>query len=527
MLSEARAGLLAPLCAWLLRWAVPISVAILVVVQLHANARLYPRWIGWSDQDYYLQSARAWAHGNLDPSQHHYPPGYALLAAPFVYLTPSQPFLIPDLVCSALTLVLFTRVCRRLAPDLPHVGAVAAICFLGSTALGETATDLWVVPWTTTAAAPLLLTSLLMALRFSQSLRLPDLFGLGLAAGFGAAVRPSDAALIFAICGAYCAVRLVMARSTPLGYLSAVLVLAGGLAIGLLPGLVAHVLVHGFSAGGYLGSSAGVGFEWRLIPLRWVTLAISPRPLFPQGSGMAAVFPWLLPGIAGMILTIAIWHRPAAGANLFVAVAIVAYWALYLSYRDLHPTGLWRYNNVHYFKWTLPFLLFWAVGQARALKMQTSRGAALAALGAACLLFWWRPVFVPAAQGMEAVHGLAAAVPGGLAPIDRVFILEGGGAWNAAYFGRSRLLIGAHAFFNPGDYKIFPGHAGLMLMPMRSLPEGDATIVMPAGVVLPRQAHWTAGTSQLEFGVPCLLTPRWGDCKAVSDVTAGSAGVDH
>ena len=56
-----------------------------------------PGWNGWWDQSNYLKSATALAHGNLQPSQHWYPLGYALLGAPFVYVTPVEPFLIPNL----------------------------------------------------------------------------------------------------------------------------------------------------------------------------------------------------------------------------------------------------------------------------------------------------------------------------------------------------------------------------------------------------------------------------------------------
>eukprot|EP01035_Chromulina_nebulosa_P034043 gene34043-45631_t len=56
-------------------------------------------WWSWSDQFRYLRAATAWAGGDLDPAQHWYWPGYPLLAAPFVGLTPAQPFLIPDLLC--------------------------------------------------------------------------------------------------------------------------------------------------------------------------------------------------------------------------------------------------------------------------------------------------------------------------------------------------------------------------------------------------------------------------------------------
>ena len=67
--------------------------------------------IGW-DQPRYLRAALAWAAGNLDPAEHWYLPGYALLAAPFVHVTPADPFLLPNLalLLASLLGVLLTSV---------------------------------------------------------------------------------------------------------------------------------------------------------------------------------------------------------------------------------------------------------------------------------------------------------------------------------------------------------------------------------------------------------------------------------
>ncbi len=499
-----------------LYWAVPLAVVLLALLQLRRDGQIVGTWNGWADQELYVQAARAWAHGHLDPSLHHYPPGYALIAAPFVYLTPSQPFLVPDLMCSGGALILFTRVARRMAPCMPHVDAAAALSFLVSTAVGGHAVNNWVVPWTTTPAAPLLLLCLLFALRYDAGGKPRDLSMLGLAGGLCAMVRPTDAALVFAICSVFCAVTLLASRPGYAAVIRGVLWLAGGLLLGLLPGIAAHLLVHGFSTGGYVGGSAAVGFEWRLIPLRWVTLAISPRPLFPQGTGMLAVFPWLLPGIGGMMFSAAS-KRPPAAANRLVAVTVCCYWLLYLSYRDLHTYGLWRFHNIHYFKWTFPFLAFWTVVLARAIVASATRWVGLAALAAATLLFCWRPEFVPEARGVEATDGVHAAVPGGLSAINQVFKLPADGDWRKIYFDHGVLSIAGQRFSGVGYFKLFPAADGFMLMPLRMLPPGDTSLAVPDGVRLPAQAAWQSGVARLQFGVPCVVTPRLGNCKPVAD----------
>ena len=75
-----------------------------VYIWAHAVHGLGPRssvppdgWWHWSDQGRYVRAALAWASGDLDPARHWYLPGYPLLGAAFAWLTPAQPFYLPDL----------------------------------------------------------------------------------------------------------------------------------------------------------------------------------------------------------------------------------------------------------------------------------------------------------------------------------------------------------------------------------------------------------------------------------------------
>ena len=56
-------------------------------------------WFGWADQAAYYLSVRGWATWDLSPAHHVYPAGYALLVTPFYWLSPAEPFALPDLLC--------------------------------------------------------------------------------------------------------------------------------------------------------------------------------------------------------------------------------------------------------------------------------------------------------------------------------------------------------------------------------------------------------------------------------------------
>ncbi len=483
--SDADAKRLPPvrrLARWLRQHAsaciVAACAALLCAVVLGVHAVKYPNFAGFwagADQQRYLQAARAWAAGDLAASRHHYLPFYPLLGGAFVRLTPWQPFLIPDLACLLACLALFMRVGRRLAPAWP-AGALA-LCFTVAVLSGRTAAAIWVVPWSTTGAAPWQFAAVLLALRFAEQPRANRAFLLGGCVAVLAGFRPSDAAILLATTGAYAAWALWRPhagwrdRTTWAG--------AGlaGLVAGLAPLAWAHMAVFGWSPGPYVSGSASMGFEWRLLPMRWVMIVCGARPLLPEGAGMAWVLPWMAPGIAGMVLAVA--GAPRRPAALLVAATVTLHWALYLAYRDMQPYGLWRFYNVHYFKWTFPFLVLWAAQVAEALTRRARRGAALIACAAAVLALMWRPVLRDATTQPLRLQARTIAVPDGALGLNRALWLPLRGGWERAYFGAFTLTAGGRVFENTRDFKILPVSDGVLLLPLRRLPAGDAALSVP------------------------------------------------
>ncbi len=245
--------------------------------------------------------------------------------------------------------------------------------------------------------------------------------------------------------------------------------------------------------------------------MRWVMLVIGPRPLLPEGMGLAAGLPWIAPGIAGLLLAVATASRryPAA---LLVAATVALHWALYLAYRDLQPYGLWRFYNLHYFKWTFPFLVLWAGQLAVALLHRPQRRAALAACVLAALALAWRPELRDRTpQPAQATANTIAVPPGALA-LDRALLLHLTGFWNDIYFGDTTLQAGGQTYRNTRDFKLLPTPYGALLLPLRTLPAEAASLTWPATLAPGAAPVLSTARQAIVFGLPCVFPGRRPAC---------------
>ena len=105
------------------------------VIYFGVIAVKYPgrSWFIGADQSWYLKAAKALAAGNPDPSQHYYPPGYALLDAIFNGLTPVQPFIIGNFLCFLASFWIFIRICRLLTADEDKGQLLGVLAFIAAT----------------------------------------------------------------------------------------------------------------------------------------------------------------------------------------------------------------------------------------------------------------------------------------------------------------------------------------------------------------------------------------------------------
>ncbi len=466
-------------------------------------------WWTFSDQGRYLTETLAWAAWDLDPAKHWYLPGYSLLALPFLTVTKSNPFLVPDAVSLLASLWLTAALAARLMPGWPLAKTTGALAFLLTAALPDV-TDVWVTPWTTTPTAPLILGCLLALLRYRDQPGSWRAAGMaGLCAGGIGAFRPADSVLMLALMCGVVAASLAADRQARRSALPVIIAAGLGVAGPLALTVGLYVLVNGFQMSSYLSLSSEIGFEWRLLPLQWVTIVLDPQPMLPDGQGLLPAFPFIATGLAGMAACLAAPPgRSSRGAHAVVIAGAAGYGALYLCYRDLHPPGLWTFYNYHYFKWLLPVLMLYSVLLVMALPRWQATAAALCLLAA---VLPWRagvevqPPYEPSAAvgrrlelpPLEIGTGVIAAVNG---PADRVYNGE-----TNYYFGAND---GLRWYGGVGSLVAYPISGGMLVTPLRQVVPGAGHVLLDPAVSVepsfpPRLARLT-----LSYGLPCYL-PHW------------------
>ncbi|MBS7698627.1 hypothetical protein [Chelatococcus sp. YT9] len=511
--------------------AVFISTAIatiLIYLSAYRHSPIKPRaamegsgWWAWHDQWKYLQSTLAFSQGNLEAGHHWYLPGYSLVGVPFVHLTPANPFLVPNLLCLLAALWLSGALLAAILPSWRWARITGWLTFFATTVLYPISLNAWVIPWTTTLAVPLVLLCLWALVRVASGGR-PAVLGAiaGVSGSLIAAARPVDALVVLGVAGTVTCMSLLWQRAPIRSGAAFILGGIAGSVVGAVLLAVPYLLIYGFRLSDYVAMSDRIGFEWRLLPVRWVTLVISPYPLFPDalGKGLAERFPWIISGFAGMIACIIV--TPGAAArfrHLIVIGATVAYFLLYLTYRDLLPGGIWHYGNYHYFKWTLVILGIYSVVLVRELFARPLRQGltvGVIALISVVLLFGWR-------ASIKTIGNFETSIkeprwidfPKGLVSVHEGLAIPAVGTWLSFYNGPHAIYQGdRHWLF--GDYKAMPYPGGFVILPLRPLPLEPAFLHFGVDVTLLKRAAVKV-CQRLTFGLPCWFG-RWSRACAVA-----------
>ena len=486
-----------PLDSNLFRTAGAVILTIFYVLgMVYAKARpganaTYPRgWWGWSDQGLYLKSVDVFARFDFASTQHRYPLGYPLLGAPFVGLMPLFPFLIVDFVCLLVSFtgfVAFSRGC-----GFSTFSAVMA--FLLGTIGSASVRVNWIIPWTTTPVCAIVWLFLALCVRHLNAAKGEPRFQrwrrvglIGLLAAAAPLFRPTDLLMpaIGLMLMLWWSLRDRTLRPTD------PLVLMIGAAIPLAPYGLLYLHIYGMHLTQYMLSSRVVGFRFGELPLKAYWLLISPRPWFPFGSGLLERLPWMAAGFAGILLLPALAPRNGRRGMTMLGCMMLAYMALFFSYVDLLPSGLWRYDNVHYFKWLLPGFVLFGVVLLRA-ALSGSYRSALIALLATLVVSGIRLNPVAAAKGHPA----------------RMLQYESGPLkWKATYFGDEHVSDQLGAFENVLTMRVLPDSQGFRVISLSRPFTGDLTWQDSTGAVMPANNVPKRWAVDVGYGWPCWLPP--------------------
>jgi hypothetical protein len=269
----------------------------------------------------------------------------------------------------------------------------------------------------------------------------------------------------------------------------------------------------GFGPDTYYDRSGRIGFEFRLLPLRWVTLVINGHPLFDGVGtdrlrpglhrGLCEGFPWIIPGVGGVA---ACWFGTGARRIHILLVSwLAAHMALMLSYRDLHIVALWLLDSDHYFKVTLPIFLLYALVLAVRLADRTTRWRAAVAAGLAIVLaFGWRASLLPMQAEAAPPSADGITIPG-LERVDEAAIVRGTGPWNEFYRMRNSLTIDGSRFRSPQDFKIYARSSDFLVLPLRPLPPGPGLLTVAEGIHVEPGAPVLKARQTIVFGLPCAF----------------------
>jgi hypothetical protein len=233
-----------------------------------------------------------------------------------------------------------------------------------------------------------------------------------------------------------------------------------------------NILSTGSPVGSYIQVAGSNGFFLTDLAEKFVSIWLDGFTLYGEpNAGLTERYPWLLVSLAGLIWVLI----RGDGALRSVAVAIVLLFVLYLPYGDLLPNGLWRFKNIHYFKWTFPFLALFAVLLIKQtwFAWRERRGRFLTStllLGIPFLMLSLHivldtvPVFTRTNNNQENILFELSSKP-----IDFVDFRGLSGGFTEVYFGSHRLTLDGKELTQVRDYRLLPMPWGVRLLFIRPL----------------------------------------------------------
>lgn len=491
---------------------------------LPGNSLTYPRgWWGWFDQGEYIKAVQAFVEGDFSSGKHSYPPLYPAIGAIFFPWMPVHPFFFFNLLGLLTFASVFTAFATRYVTQIEAFALLALSLYFNQIIILNFA-----IPWTTTGTVLIYSITIYQLLQKSKpehvlaSIPIESAKAFVFSAIFGLLVilRPVDAGAAAIFYPAYLYFSFKSLRNTGSQVqirtlFWQALALGAGLLIGLGLFLLFNQQVYGHVLGGYFKSTAvASGYFPFELPRKTFSLLFDAYTVFlePRAS-LISHFPWLALSIVGIVGCL-IW---GSAMLKVVAAAICLQFFLYAPYGDLIPNGVWRYYNIHYFKWMFPFLAFfawiafrWVFTGSSAIRLSGPAYRAVAILLAVIVLLMPRYSVKPASPitlNQVDAEGRIAFSSNGDA-IDFIDVQGLAGGFNEIYMGDHKLVADGEPMHRIKDFRLLPSPWGVRILFNQTVHAKDF-LLTPQGLNLaPSGLQLAASNYHFTLGKPRLIHDR-------------------
>ncbi len=475
-------------------------------------------WYGWADQGEYFKQIVAFAKVNLSADQHHYPPLYAMVATPFYFIAPKNPQFFPDLIFFLFYLYVLIKISARIYGVLLAPAVVAVVMFVAPLL---TITQ-WVVPWTTSLQSALLSVLFLIVFAFERRPRPFVLVGrqdrlaycaFFLAYGALLPTRPLDFVVAFPL-ALFFFLKTMWATVTAASPERRTRWIAALVISATLAGLPFVALFFGFNLvvfknlfGPYANAVAEFRYDPSTLPEKAYSIFLDSGTIYGE-AGQAFFEQIPLLGVAFAICAVTAVVR----MDIRRWIVVIAFFniLLYLPYGDLLPTGVFRYFNLHYFKWMYPWLFVIAVGQAIAWARGLWKAEGWRPLVAAVLLALIVGSVSVVPTQVTAIPGLRTPEKNTLSlaasePLDADFIDITGlsGGFTDFYFGNHLAILDAAQPIRRREFRLLPIPNGARMLFSRPAHFSNLVLTPDPGAKV--MAGGTSSVGRFRFTFACRL----------------------
>jgi hypothetical protein len=489
---------------------------------LPGNNLEYPRgWWGWFDQGEYIKAAAAIGAGDFSSTKHTYPPLYPAIGSVFMPVLPVHPFFFFNLVGLLAFAYVFVAFATRYMSQLEAFALLAVSLYFNEVIILNFA-----IPWTTTGTALIYAITIYQLLQRSKqekpigSMAMESAKAFLFSGVFSLLVilRPVDAgaAAVFYPAYLYFSFKRLNGTAAPRRnalLLTQTIALGAGLLIGLGLFLFFNLKVHGHVLGGYFKSTAtSSGYFPLELARKFFSLVVDSNTVFlePNGS-LITHFPWLIFSLIGMIA--ALVRGPAM--LRVMAAAICLQFCLYAPYGDLLPNGVYRYYNIHYFKWMFPYLAFFgwlvvrwvfespAIPRTKSIAVRTLM--VLIAIAALLAPQYKVKPASPVVLGQTGPDNRIAFSANGNG-IDFIDFDGLNGGFNEIYFGNHHLLADGKPLNRIKEFRLLPAPWGVRVFFNRRVRAKEFLLTPDKGLsLLPDALKAKASTYRFSLGMPQLI----------------------